>query len=366
MENMLDEARKIINEVDSKMAELFVQRMRAAEMVYAHKKKFGLPILDDAREQAVVEKNTELIKDEVLKEYYMDYIKNVMSISRAYQFRMQNGLKVAYSGVEGAFAHIAAMKMFPGAIFISYPNFEEAYNSVVNGECDTCVLPLENSFAGDVGLVMDLMFSGPLYVNQVIELEVVQNLLAKKGTKIEDIKKVVSHQQALSQCRDYITKKAFKEEEMANTALAAKYVSASSDNTIAAIASSDTANIYGLEILDSNINSSHNNTTRFGAFSRSLNEQANQTKMGNHFILVFTVKNEAGALAKTLNIIGSHGFNMRSLRSRPMKELIWNYYFYVELEGNINSSDGKDMLKALGIFCDKLKLVGTYVYKIEK
>ena len=77
-------------------------------------------------------------------------------------------------------------------------------------------------------------------------------------------------------------------------------------------------------------------------------------------IIVFTVKNEAGALAKTLNIIGSHGFNMRSLRSRPMKELIWNYYFYVELEGNINSQEGKDMLRALNIFCDKLKVVGIY------
>ena len=82
--------------------------------------------------------------------------------------------------------------------------------------------------------------------------------------------------------------------------------------------------------------------------------------MGQHFTLMFTVKNEAGSLAKTLNIIGSYGFNMRSLRSRPMKELIWNYYFYVELEGNINSQEGKDMLRALNIFCDKLKVVGIY------
>ena len=82
--------------------------------------------------------------------------------------------------------------------------------------------------------------------------------------------------------------------------------------------------------------------------------------MGEHFILVFTVLNEAGALAQTLNIIGSHNFNMRALRSRPMKELMWNYYFYVELDGDINSNDGKDMMKALEVFCDKLKLVGTY------
>ena len=82
--------------------------------------------------------------------------------------------------------------------------------------------------------------------------------------------------------------------------------------------------------------------------------------MGEHFILVFTVKNEAGALAKTLNIIGSHGFNMRSLRSKPMKGLIWNYYFYAEIEGNIYSKDGQEMLRALQVFCDKLKIVGNY------
>ena len=119
MENLLDEARKIINEVDAQMAELFVKRMRAAEMVYAHKKKLGLPILDQAREAVVIEQNTKRIEDEALKGYYMDFLKNVMSVSRAYQYRMQNGLKVAYSGVEGAFAHIAAGRIFPQSTRVS-------------------------------------------------------------------------------------------------------------------------------------------------------------------------------------------------------------------------------------------------------
>ena len=113
MANKLEEARKIINEVDSQMAELFQKRMKAAEMVFEHKKEYGLPILDEKREQAVIEKNTALIEEEDLKGYYIDFLKNVMSVSRAYQYRMQNGLKVAYSGVEGAFAHIAAGRIFP-------------------------------------------------------------------------------------------------------------------------------------------------------------------------------------------------------------------------------------------------------------
>ena len=134
--NLLDEARKIINEVDAEMAELFVKRMRATEMVYEHKKEFGLPILDQTRENEVIEKNIQLIEDEVLKGYYIDYIKNMMSISRAYQYRMQSGLKIAYSGVEGAFAHIAAGRIFPDGNRISYPDFRAAYEAVEKGEVD--------------------------------------------------------------------------------------------------------------------------------------------------------------------------------------------------------------------------------------
>ena len=105
MASKLEKAREIINEVDTQMAELFVKRMRAAELVYEHKKEYGLPILDQNREDQVIASNSERIEDDVLKGYYIDYLKNLMSLSRAYQYRMQSGLKVAYSGVEGAFAH---------------------------------------------------------------------------------------------------------------------------------------------------------------------------------------------------------------------------------------------------------------------
>lgn len=120
MSDKLEEARKIINKVDSQMAELFVERMRAAETVFEYKKEFGLPILDPQREEAVIEKNSALIDDEAIKGYYIDFIKNVMSVSRAYQYRLQSGLKVAYSGVEGAFAHIAAGRIFPECNRVSY------------------------------------------------------------------------------------------------------------------------------------------------------------------------------------------------------------------------------------------------------
>lgn len=356
----LIEVRKKINQIDEEMAKLFEERMEAANKVAEYKITHALPIFDAAREQEVINRNSNYIKNNVIKEYYINFLKDTMNISKQYQSRLMNGMKVAYCGVEGAFAHIAAMKMFKGAIYVNYPDFTSAYEATVTGECDTCVLPLENSFAGEVGLVMDLIFSGPLFINQVVELDVVHNLLAKKGASLKNIKKIISHQQALSQCSKYIEKHQFESIEAPNTAMAAKFVAENEDLQIAAIASTDTANLYGLEILETNINTSRNNTTRFGAFSRTLNQDSKSNLSEDHSIIVFTVKNEAGALAKTLNIIGSHGFNMRSLRSRPMKELIWNYYFYVELEGNINSSEGKDLIRALSIFCDKLKIVGLY------
>lgn len=362
----LDETRKEINKIDEEMAKLFVKRMECSKDVAEYKKAHALPILDATREDEMINRNALLIQEPTIREYYINFLKKTIDLSKQYQLRLNEGMKVAYSGVEGAFAHVAAQKMFPNTILVSYPNFNDAYNAVVEGECDSCVLPVENSYAGDVGTVMDLIFSGPLYINQMLDLEIVQNLIAKENTTLTDIKTVISHPQALEQCHKYLNNHHFATKEAVNTALAAKEVASSTDNTIAAVASSLTASLYGLKIIDHNINTKLNNTTRFAAFSRFRALVNPKVKMGEHFILVFTVLNEAGSLAKTLNIIGSHGFNMRNLRSRPMKELMWNYYFYVELDGNIDCANGQEMLVELSSICDHLKLVGTYYSHAEK
>lgn len=361
MENLLEEARKIINDVDAQMAELFVKRMHAAEMVYEHKKKMGLPILDQAREVAVIERNTKRIEDEGLKGYYIDYLKNVMSISRSYQYRMQNGLKVAYSGVEGAFAHIAAGRIFPESQRVSCRDFKAAYESVVNGENDVAVLPIENSYAGEVGQTIDLIFSGSLFINGIYELEIHQNLLGVPGSSVEDIKKVISHPQALSQCHDYIKSRALETEEANNTAVAARQVALAKDKHIGAIASVETAEIYGLTVLQQNINKSSENTTRFAVLSRV---QANSPSLANS-VLMFTVKHEAGSLANAISIIGKFGYNMTALRSRPLRKHSWQYYFYIEIDGTTNSAEGKQMLEELNKVCDQLKVVGTFAPHTE-
>ena len=355
----LDKAREIINQVDKEMAELFVKRMQAAEMVAEHKAERGLAILDTAREDEIVREGAKRIDSPVLREYYINFLKSNMAISRAYQARLMQGLSVAYTGTEGAFAHIACEHLYPDAKKISYPDFKSAYKAVEDGECDICVLPVENSYNGEVGQVTDLMFSGSLYVNGMYELAVTQDLLGIEGADITKIKKVISHPQALGQCREYIREKGFEIEQYSNTALAAEYVARLGDPTVAAIASKEAAGKFGLAVLDHDINAQRNNTTRFAIFSRVSN--ATNAKDANmHSILLFTVRNEAGSLAKALDVIGSFGFNMRTLRSRPMRELLWEYYFYVETEGNIQSEKGQSLLEALGEFCDKLKFAGAY------
>ncbi len=358
--NSLDKARKKINEIDCKMAELFVERMRECEAVAEYKKERGLAILDTTREEEVLRRNSALVEDEVLREYYMTFMRNNMAVSRSYQSRLMEGMKVAYSGTEGAFAHIAASKLYPTAQKISFSNFADAYRAVEKGECDIAVLPVENSYNGEVGQVTDLMFSGSLYVNGMFDLPVTQDLLAKSGTEISEIKEVVSHPQAFGQCAEYINRHGFATREFVNTALAARWVSESPDKTVAAIASREAAEIFGLEVLDHDINESKSNSTRFAIFSRVANKRIGKSE-GVHSILLFTVRNEAGALARAVDVIGHHGFNMRTLRSRPMKELLWQYYFYIEVEGNIQSEKGASLMESLAEYCDRLKFAGTYI-----
>lgn len=353
----LNEARQIINDVDKEMAELFEKRMQAAEIVAAYKREHGIPIDDFKREEEIIEKNSALIKNEDYRSYYVNFLRNNITLSKQLQHKILDGMRVAYSGVEGAFANIATERIFPDAKAIAYPDFKSAYEAVASGECDSAVLPIENSFNGDVSQVLDLAFFGSLFVNGIFEAEIVQNLLAVKGTSIDEIKTVVSHPQALGQCADYIEKHRFNTIEAVNTAVAAKEVSEKGDKSIAAIGSVEAAEKFGLKVLASHINESSTNTTRFAVFSRA---QKTPSKNDDRFIMLFTVKNAAGSLGEAISVIGKHGFNLLALKSRPTKELVWNYYFYVEGEGNINSDEGKAMISELKDYCSNLKIVGNF------
>ena len=356
--DLIDE-RERIRAVDEEMAALFVKRMEAVEAIAAYKRQRGLPIEDLEQEARVIEGRSALIGDLALRDCYVQFLQSTIEVSTRWQRRLMEGMRVAFCGVECAFAHIAVKRIFPKGTPVPFTSFEDAYAAAEDGSCDVAVLPIENSYAGEVGQVVDLMFSGKLYVNGVYDLEVTHNLLGVPGTAVSDIKTVVSHPQALSQCWPYIQKHGFDIRSTANTAMAAQEVAEARDKHTAAIASAETAELYGLEQLDHDINESHDNTTRFAVFSRVENRPAEKQR-GGAFLLLFTVKDEAGGLAKAVNIISAYNFNMRVLRSRPMKDLPWHYYFYVEAEGDDASENGQRMIAALRGACPIVKVVGRY------
>lgn len=353
--------REEVAKIDSQMAKLFEERLNLVRLRSDEDQKNGLTVRNDKAIEDYISQSKKFIEDDEIRPYYVRFLRSTMEISDSYQDMLMSGLRVAYGGVQGAYAYIAAKNMFPESHLSSKTDFVEAYRSVENGECDIAVLPIENSLAGEVGEVMDLIYQGSLYINQIYELQVRHQLLGLKGSSKDRIRSVISHPQALSQCSSYIRKNGYETSAAANTSAAAKQLIETNDVTAAVIASEDTAQIFGLEILDSDIQNPGINTTRFAVFSRSLNMGTpGQKHASENFILVYTVKNEAGALASTLNIIGAHGYNMRCLRSRPLKGLPWSYYFYMESEGNIHNQNGSDMLRELSVLCADLKLVGTY------
>ena len=227
--NSLEKARQIINETDNEMARLFCKRMEAAAMIAQYKKEHALPIYDAEREEEIIRQSATRVEDEQLRSYYINFMRDTMTVSRAYQSKLIEGMRVAFSGTIGAFGHIATRKLFPSAIAVPYPDFVSAYKAVESGECDAAVLPVENSYNGEVGAVTDLMFSGPLAVNAMIDVDISHCLIGTADSSIGDIRRVASHPQALAQCNEYLSSNGYNVEEYPNTAIAAKMVADKND-----------------------------------------------------------------------------------------------------------------------------------------
>ncbi len=357
-DTQLSSARKTIDDADREMARLFERRMEAVRQIGEYKRAHGLPVTDPAREEAVIRQNLPLIADPQLRPDYERFLRSVMSVSRRFQHRLSEGIRIAYSGAEGAFAQIAAARIFPDGQYIPCPDFGSAYREAENGSCDVCVLPVENSYAGEVAQVTDLIFTGSLHVTGIYQLPVTHCLLGLEGVSPDGIRRVISHPQALAQCAPYLSRHGYETVEASNTAQAARLVRDGGDPSAAAIASPEAAALYGLSILDYGINESSLNTTRFAVLSRTGNSAA--PAEGGRFLIFFTVGNTAGALAGAISVIGRHGFNMLSLRSRPMKSLPWQYYFVAEIEGTDLDSRGSVMLSELSSRCSSMKVAGRY------
>lgn len=353
--DLLSQARITIDDIDKEMAELFAKRMDAVCDVIAHKIEHNLPILDSRREAEVVTKNLALLPqgNEKVAMYYEDFIKHNMELSRAYQSEILGSNTVAYQGVPGAFSHIVAKRVFPYAKENSYATWKEVFEAVCSGNASFGVLPFENSNAGDVSEVLDLCFMHPqIYVSQVYDLRVQQNILAVHGATLADVKTVVSHPQALAQSARFVSMIGVDKVEYPNTAAAAEYVAKTQDKSIAAIASVETAELYDLEVLAEDISENKENTTRFVVISKK------EPSLGNRFSLLFTVSHTAGSLAKVIAIIGECGYNMESIKSRPMPQVSWEYYFYTELVGT--AEDAKNLQVALQETCQNVRILGVY------
>ncbi len=353
--DLLTQARQDIDSIDSQMALLFAQRMTAVKQVIAHKIENNMPILDSGREMEVIEKNLKKLPEDAayLTDYYKNFISHNMMLSRALQADIIRLNTVAYQGVEGAFSHIALRKLFPLHKQQAFDSWGEVFDAVEKEECVHGVLPFENSHAGDVSEVLDLCFAYPnIHVTDMHDLTVQQNLLAHYGAKLEDIKTVYSHPQALRQSAGFIKQLGVTQVEYANTAAAAKYVSEQTDKSIAAIASTETAELYNLNVLAHNISERSDNTTRFVVISKQ------PVTLGNRFSLLFTVKHQTGSLAEVIKIIAEYGYNMESIKSRPMPQVSWEYYFYTELIGD--GKDAQKLTEALSAVCQTVRILGMY------
>ena len=351
----LQNARAEIDAVDAQLAALFERRMAAVLTVAQYKKEHGLPIFDAAREAVVLDKAAARIQDPALRPYYRDHVQNLMDVAKQYEAQVLGQNRAAYQGVEGAFAHIALKALFPHAEAVSFPTWDEVFDAVEKGDAARGVVPFENSHAGDVSAVLDLCYNHPaLWVVGVYDLPISQNLLVLPGTQLSDLKMVYSHQQAIAQSETFLKQFRLPASAMPNTALAAKFVAESGDKTKAAIASAETAQLYGLDVLVPSINTDGDNTTRFIVLSRE------KPTAGNRFSLLFTVDNKPGKLGEVIQIIGRSGFNMESIKSRPLPHVPFDYYFYVELVGDPSADETAALLRELDHTCRTVRLLGVY------
>lgn len=262
-------------------------------------------------------------------------------------------MKIGYQGTLGSFSQIAAKQLFEGNELIDFLSFKDVIDNVLNFTLDYGVLPIENSYTGEVAMVLDELFNSNVYITDMYNLPITQNLVGIKTAQLEDIKQVYSHEQALMQCSQFLKDLNVEMISFANTALASEYVKKLNDPTKAAIASSLTAELYDLKILKTEINNNKTNTTRFAVISKEIKE------IREHFAFVFTVKDGSGALANVLNEISKLNVNLTAISSHSTHE-DWKYYFYCEADGRLDSRNIIELVNVLKEKCQTFRIIGSY------
>ena len=374
----LQELRGRIDRIDDELVRLFAERMDVAAEVAAYKKEKGLPVLDASREKAklrdVMGKAPEELQEQTGLLYSL-----LFELSRARQNRLLGSgtalveeiagaientvplfpekATVACQGVEGAYSQLACEKLFRMPNEFYFSSFEAVFSAIEKGLCDYGVIPLENSTAGSVNKVYDLMMKYNFTIVRSVRVKVSHCLLAKQGTKMEEIREIFSHEQAINQCGDFLKQHPdIKVTPCANTAMAARMVAESERRDIAALSSHNCAHLYGLQTLANSVQDKGNNYTRFICISKT----PEIFPGANHTSIMLTTPHSPGALYRIIARISSLGVNLTKLESRPLPDQDFEFMFYFDLDVSVYSPALMNLMADLENLCETFRYLGSY------
>ena len=374
----LKDYRQQIDDIDRELTRLFQERMQVAGGIARYKKENGLPVLDKRRERqklAALMAETE----EPLQNYMHVLYSLIFELSRSYQQRLISSetplqrqireavdntprlfpprAEVACQGVEGAYSQIACEKLFSMPNIMYFNSFESVFAAVDQGLCTYGVLPLENSTAGSVNQVYDLMRRHNFKIVRSTRLKIDHNLVAKKGTALTDVKEIFSHPQAISQCGSFLAGlKGVKVTPCENTAMAAEMVAGSDRTDVAAIASHSTVSLYGLDCLESDIQDRGHNYTRFLCISKDLAIYPGADKTS----LMLVAPHRPGSLYQILARFYTYGLNIIKLESRPIPNRDFEFMFYFDLETSVYSEEFIRLIDDLDSISEEFQYLGSY------
>jgi len=374
----LQNLRNQIDNVDEQLVKLFVERMTLSSQIANFKKEHNLPIYVPTREREKLQEVAKLAGAD-MENYTRVLYSMIFELSRSYQSKLNNESSplheqivnsientpnlfpqapmVACQGVEGAYAQIACERMFKSPFIMYFKNFEGIFNAIEKGLCQYGILPLENSTAGSVKKVYDLMIHHNFSIVRTFRLKIDHCLLAAPGVKLEDIEEIYSHEQAINQCAEFLNSlNSVKIIPVENTAVAAKMVAQSEKKNVAAISSRNCQELYGLICLADSIQDKGNNRTRFICISKNLEIYPGSDKTS----IMMVLSHKPGALYKVLARMYVLGINVIKLESRPIPDRDFEFMFYFDLETSIYSEEFVQLMCELDDLCEEFKYLGSY------
>lgn len=373
----INQIREDIKEVDYKIAELFEKRMKYTAELAEAKKEIGAPIYDKNREDEKLADITKNRSNPFIVKGLEEIFIQMMSISRKYQYHLVHqrdryienyftevpelvmfpDTRVVYAGVPGSFTCMASEKFFGRDIdHYGVAQFKEVALALNNGDADYGVLPIENSSAGDVAGVYNILLENDVCIVGEVFVKVDHCLLGCPGSKIEEIKTVYSHPQGLMQCAPYLEKLGAEQKSVENTAIAAEIVAKRNNPQEAAIASRRAAELYGLDILAESINFDASNETRFVILSK----KRQYTKDASKISISFAVLHESGTLYNILSHFIYNDLNLSHIESVPLPDRQWEYRFYVDISGNLHDPEVRNALQGVRAEAANFRILGNY------